>query len=178
MTTSLPPSKAAVMNARALKIYFAGSIRGGRSDAKVYEAFITFLRIFGEVLTEHVGNPDLTEKGDDGPNDRDIHDRDMKWLAACDPVVAEVSVPSLGVGYELGSAIALRKPILCLYRPMPGRPLSAMIAGSPDIETAAYTSLAEAHLLLKGFIEKTTERIIPSIDGCDLYKDEFDDHRT
>jgi hypothetical protein len=164
MTPSFSPSESALRNARPLKIYFAGSIRGGRSDVAVYETFISFLRVFGEVLTGHVGNPDLTEKGDDGPNDRYIHDRDMKWLSACDLVVAEVTVPSLGVGYELGSAIALGKPVLCLYRPMPGRPVSAMIAGSPGIETVAYASLAEAKIQLKGFIEKTTERIGAAID--------------
>jgi hypothetical protein len=163
MTPSSIPSEATLINARPLKLYFAGSIRGGRSDAAVYEALIVFLRAFGEVLTEHVGNPDLTEKGDDGPNDRYIHDRDMKWLAACDLVVAEVSVPSLGVGYELGWASALGKPVLCLYRPVPGRPLSAMIAGSPGGEVAAYETLSEAQILLKVFIEKTTKRIGPCI---------------
>ena len=32
-------------------------------------------------------------------------------------VVAEVTQPSLGVGYEIGRAVAMEKPILCLYRP-------------------------------------------------------------
>lgn len=36
-------------------------------------------------------------------------------------VVAEVTQPSLGVGYELGWAVALGKPILCLFRPQSGR---------------------------------------------------------
>ena len=154
-----------------MKIYFAGSIRGGRSDVAVYAAMIAFLRSFGEVLTEHVGNPELTEKGDDGPNDRYIHDRDMLWLAACDLVVAEVTVPSLGVGYELGWASALKKPVLCLYRPVPERPLSAMIAGSPGIETAAYSCIEEARNILNVFIEKTAERIGLSTGGCPLNED-------
>ncbi len=34
-----------------------------------------------------------------------------------DIIVAEVTQPSLGVGYELGRAVAMKKPILCLYRP-------------------------------------------------------------
>ena len=108
-----------------MKIYFAGSIRGGRSDASVYQSLIAYLSSFGEVLTEHVGRASLTDAGDDGPNDRYIHDRDMAWLAACDLLVAEVSVPSLGVGYELGYAVALKKPVLCLYNTGSGRPLSA-----------------------------------------------------
>ena len=34
-------------------------------------------------------------------------------------IVAEVTQPSLGVGYEIGRAYAMKKPILCLYRPQP-----------------------------------------------------------
>lgn len=36
-------------------------------------------------------------------------------------VVAEVTQPSLGVGYELGRAVAFNKRILCLFRPQSGR---------------------------------------------------------
>ncbi len=32
-------------------------------------------------------------------------------------LVAEVTQPSLGVGYEIGRAVAMGKPILCLFRP-------------------------------------------------------------
>lgn len=135
-----------------MKIYFAGSIRGGREDVSVYRGMITFLRSFGDVLTEHVGDPSLSERGDDGPGDCYIHDRDMEWLYKCDVVVAEVSSPSLGVGYELGLAVSLKKPVLCLHRPMTERPLSAMIAGSPAIRTAAYGSMDEAKNKIQEFI--------------------------
>jgi 2'-deoxynucleoside 5'-phosphate N-hydrolase len=138
-----------------MKIYFAGSIRGGREDSPAYNAIITYLRSFGEVLTEHVGDPALSQMGDDGADDRYIHDRDMAWLYSCDVVVAEVSAPSLGVGYEIGLAVSLKKPILCLYRPMIDRPLSAMIAGSPGIKTAGYGTFEEAKGLIEDFIRET-----------------------
>ncbi|KAB0354933.1 hypothetical protein FD755_022392, partial [Muntiacus reevesi] len=64
--------------------------------------------------------------------DRFIHDRDLAWLQQADAVVAEVTQPSLGVGYELGRAVALHKPVLCLFRPQSGRVLSAMIRGAAD----------------------------------------------
>ncbi len=140
-----------------MKIYFAGSIRAGRDDAAIYETMITWLRSFGEVLTEHVGNPALSAAGDDGPDDRYIHDRDMAWLTSCDLVVAEVTTPSLGVGYELGWAAALKKPVLCLYRTIAGRPLSAMIGGSPEIQTSVYACLDEAKIIMEDFIKKTAE---------------------
>lgn len=140
-----------------MKIYFAGSIRAGRNDAPVYEAMIKWLRSLGEVLTEHVGDLALSATGDDGPSDRHIHDRDMAWLSASDLVIAEISVPSLGVGYELGWATALGKPVLCLYRPVAGRAISAMIAGSPGIQTASYSSMAEAETIMGKFIRESTE---------------------
>lgn len=136
-----------------MKIYFAASIRAGREDAAVYHAVIGWLRSFGEVLTEHVGDPALSELGRDGPDDRSIHDRDMERLEAADLVVAEVSRPSLGVGYELAWAVAWNKPALCLFRAS-GRPLSAMIAGSPGIRTAVYSTMDEAKEIVEAFIRE------------------------
>ena len=54
----------------------------------------------------------------------------MNWVKESDLVVAEVSTPSLGVGYELGQAEALKKPILCLFREPNERLLSAMVSGN------------------------------------------------
>jgi nucleoside 2-deoxyribosyltransferase len=139
-----------------MKIYFAGAIRGGRSDAALYHEMIRYLQSFGTVLTEHVGDKGLTEKGDDGPDDPAIHDRDMAWLRDCDVMVAEVTQPSLGVGYELGWACALYKPILCLYRPHTGRRLSAMIAGSQAIATAAYSDMGQARGIILQFLANLT----------------------
>lgn len=39
----------------------------------------------------------------------------------CAALVAEVTQPSLGVGYELGRAIENKKKILCLFRPDCGK---------------------------------------------------------
>lgn len=142
------------LNTEYMKIYFAGSIRAGRDDAAIYAAMISWLRSFGEVLTEHVGDPAISVKGDDGPDDQYIHDRDMAWLKSCNCVVAEVTTPSLGVGYELGWAATLKKPVLCLHRIQPESFLSAMIAGSPMIQTSAYASIDEARTIMEEFIRK------------------------
>lgn len=152
------------MNGAFMKVYFAGSIRAGREDAAIYEALITWLKSFGEVLTEHVGDASLSVRGDDGPDDRFIHDRDMAWLESCDCVVAEITTPSLGVGYELGWATALKKPVLCLCRVVPDRSLSAMIAGSPGILTAAYATFDEAKTIMEGFMRKTAGESSPPLN--------------
>ena len=47
----------------ALRIYFAGSIRGGRGDAQLYMKIVKILQNYGTVLTEHVADPSLEAFG-------------------------------------------------------------------------------------------------------------------
>lgn len=134
-----------------MKIYFAGSIRGGREDAALYLQIIDYLKTFGDVLTEHIGDQNLTDVGDDGPTDKFIHDRDLEWLQSADVLVAEVTTVSMGVGYEIGRAVEAGKKVLCLFRPDSGKNLSAMIAGCPDLELVNYRNLNEAKLAIDKF---------------------------
>ena len=125
-----------------MMIYFAGSIRGGREDVALYFEIIEQLREYGRVLTEHIGNPELTGSGEID-DDEKIHDRDLGWLRQADCLVAEVTTPSLGVGYELGKATEWGKRVLCLFRPTTGRALSAMIAGSGKVSVREYGRVEE-----------------------------------
>lgn len=137
-----------------MKIYFAGSIRGGRNDALLYHEIIGFLSNFGEVLTEHIGDPNLSEIGDDGPDDGFIHDRDLEWLQSSDVLVAEVTQVSMGVGYEIGRAVESGKKVLCLFRPAGNKRLSAMIAGCSKIELVKYQSFSEAKTIIADYFER------------------------
>ena len=118
-----------------MNIYFAASIRGGREDAQLYGELIEQLQHRGTVLTEHIAHPTDIELG---LADREIYQRDMAWLESADVVVAEVTTPSLGVGYEIAAAERMGTPILCLFRPSSGRSLSAMIRGNPAVRVLEY----------------------------------------
>jgi len=128
-------------------IYFAGSISGGRGDQAIYTQIIDLLKQRGTVLTEHFGDASLTSAGESLP-DRAIHDRDIDWLRQADVLVAEVTTPSLGVGYEIGRALEWGKTIICLYRPSAGRRLSGMIAGSSGIVVRRYDDVAQLPAIL------------------------------
>ncbi len=69
------------------KIYFAGSIRGGRDDAELYQKIIKHLTNYGVILTEHVGDANLSLEGQHELSDTFIHDRDMEWLLSSDVIV-------------------------------------------------------------------------------------------
>ena len=136
-----------------MKIYFSGSIRGGRDDVKIYHQIITYLKSFGEVLTEHIGDSSLDSSGEK-KDDASIHNKDMEFLMACDLVVAEVTNPSLGVGYEIGRAIENNKKVICIYREIKNKKISAMILGSKDISSFEYQDLESLKKILLSYIMK------------------------
>ena len=133
-----------------MKIYFAGSIRGGRDDQELYASAIAELQAYGTVLTEHLGSPSLTAQGE-STGDAFIFERDMEWVRESDVVVAEVSTPSLGVGYEIGQAQALGKPVLCLHRPQEGKRLSAMLSGNSYVVIREYQTIEDIQVLFKEY---------------------------
>jgi nucleoside 2-deoxyribosyltransferase len=135
-----------------MRIYFAGSIRGGRDDAMLYQQIIALLAEYGEVLTEHVGDVRLSAAGESESSDATIYQRDMAWLVEADVVVAEVTIPSHGVGYEIARAEGLGKSILCLHRSGAGRRLSAMLAGDPGLRCEPYASVEEIMPILERFL--------------------------
>ena len=137
-----------------MKIYFAGAIRGGRDETDIYNNIITYLSSKAEVLTEHVGSSELTTIGETNRSDREIFMRDMEWLQSADLVIAEVTTPSLGAGYELGIAEKLKIPALCLYRPIKGKRLSAMISGNEKFNCQAYQTLDDAKVHINKFLEQ------------------------
>ena len=132
-----------------MKIYFAGSIRGGREDKNLYSQIIKNLQKYGTVLTEHIGDQNLTDSGED-LSDKFIYERDLYWIKESDIVVAEVTQPSLGVGYEIGKAEEHEKKILCLYRENNKR-ISAMISGNENLATLKYNTLDELFKNIKDF---------------------------
>jgi nucleoside 2-deoxyribosyltransferase len=137
-----------------MKVYFAAPIRGKYEyDGSVLSRkIIKHLQSKHLVLTEHLANEEIIGRGELNLKDKEIHDRDMNWIKEADVIIAEVSNPSLGVGYELGRAVEMGKRILCLYRQQ-NRPLSAMIRGADGTEIADYRTDDEAIKIVDEFIE-------------------------
>lgn len=111
-----------------MNIYFACSLTGGRECEEVYGKIVDHLISRGHVVpTEHLARPEVMEL-EVVVDPEDVYHRDVEWIGECDAVVAEVSTPSHGVGYEIAYALSLGKPVLCCYRR--GVPVSKMITGN------------------------------------------------
>ena len=135
-----------------MNIYFACSITGGRAFESVYQEFTRVLLDDGhEVPTAHLAESNVMalEKVIDP---REVYDRDVTWIRACDALIAEVSVPSHGVGYEIGFALEQGKPVLCLAKE--GISVSKMITGNPHsaLQVKFYAEVADGVTLMQEFL--------------------------
>ena len=134
-----------------MTIYFSGSISGGRADVALYRRFVEALEAGGyRVLAGAVAAEDVGAGGE-MLHPPDIFARDIGWLDEADLVVAEVSVPSHGVGYEIAYATRVRGiPVIALYRPAFTSRCSAMISGDPGVELIEYE---DASAILPALLE-------------------------
>ena len=135
-----------------MNIYFACSITGGREFEGVYQELMAALLADGhEIPTAHLADSGVTAlEGKVSPEE--VYGRDVTWIEGAEALIAEVSVPSHGVGYEVGYALNLGKPVLCLARE--GRKVSKMLSGNPHarLRFKTYRESAEAIRLARAFI--------------------------
>jgi nucleoside 2-deoxyribosyltransferase len=135
-----------------MNIYFACPVIGARDDEEIYRAIVDTLIADGhEVPTAIIAQPEVVilEKC---ANPAEIYATAIERIERCHVVIAEVSNPSLGVGFEIAYALDLGKPVFCCYRL--GRTVSKMITGNsnPRIMVHSYQDIQEAIGLVRAFV--------------------------
>ncbi len=136
-----------------MNIYFACSITGGRDFEAVWQEIVAALISDGhEIPTSYLAQSETVEK-ERLLSPRDVYERDVNWIKNCEALVAEVSVPSHGVGYEVGFALNAGKPVLCLHQKE--RNVSKMITGNPapNLTVQAYENAADAIFRARRFLD-------------------------
>jgi len=135
-----------------MQIYFSCSITGGRNEESIYQKIVELLEKEGyQVPTAHLSTSRVMEL-EAAVDAVDTYQRDMQWLGEADAVVAEVSTPSHGVGYEIATALAQQKPVFCCYHR--NKKVSKILTGntSPSLVLAPYSTDEEALGLLRQFL--------------------------
>ncbi|MCK4490904.1 MAG: nucleoside 2-deoxyribosyltransferase, partial [Anaerolineales bacterium] len=126
----------------------------GRDDEDIYQQLVgTLLSMEVDVPTAHISETGIEEL-DAREDPSDIYYRDVSWIEESDLLIAEVSTPSHGVGYEIGYALDLNKPVLCLYRQQVV--ISKMILGNPHplLTVLSYKDLNEAEKLIRKYLSE------------------------
>lgn len=125
------------------KVYFAGSITGGRRDIEVYTKIVQKLGEHFKVLSEFVASGDKEVL-----SDSEIYERDVALIRECDFLFGEVSVISHGVGYEIGYAECHNKPIFLVANKTLAPRVSAMLVGNKNINFLHYSDISEVFELI------------------------------
>jgi nucleoside 2-deoxyribosyltransferase len=139
-----------------MNIYFACSITGGREFEPTYQSIINALLTDGhDVPTAHLADSGVKVL-EAIVKPRDVYERDVTWIRACNTLIAEVSTPSHGVGYEVAFALSIGKPVLCVYQE--GRPISKMLTGNshPNIRVKSYRDAEDAVTIIRSFLSMQT----------------------
>lgn len=145
------PYKRTLPQGRTMNIFLSASIRGGRQMLATYIEMCSYIQEKGHnVLSWHVADPEL-EKTEALLTEQEIYVRDMEFLEKSDCLIAEVSTPSIGVGYEVCSALQMGLPVMCLHNPEAN--VSAMILGDSSILTKEYDSIATMKKEIDAFLE-------------------------
>lgn len=127
---------------RKINVYFACSIRGG-GDKSNYQSIVDAINDSGAVCLSEIFVNDAIDLGGSPLPEGEIYRRDTDWIQECDAVIAEVTNPSLGVGYELAYAESIKKPVLTLFNLDSSANLSAMIKGNSYFKNSNYASLKD-----------------------------------
>ena len=133
-----------------MKVYFAGSIRGGEPDREWFQQLIQYIKQYGRVMTEH--SFDFSYEDEIKKDDEWIYTTDMGWLKESDALIAEITAPSFGVGYEIAKAEQWGIPILMLYRETPKRKPSAMLNGNKNLPMIVYNDRDEVLKAIDEFL--------------------------
>jgi hypothetical protein len=139
-----------------MRIYLACTVRGDRGGVRAGRVIHDRLRALGhDVLTSHLLE-DHVDRSEGALTEREIFDRDLRWLGACDALVAEASGSSYGVGFEvgyvLGRADRTGQKVVLVYDADRVGSVSRLIVGNADprCSTFAYRSLPD----LAAFIDR------------------------
>lgn len=102
------------------------------------------------VLTAHIAKPDVIA-AETVADAATVYRRDMEWIDEADVIVAEVSTPSHGVGYEIAYAVTKNKPVLCLARE--GVRVSKMITGNDRVRFETYRDKQSGVKVIDDFLK-------------------------
>ena len=134
-------------------VYCAGAIRGDSSFEESYQDIIEIVKKNGHSALSEL-NPEF--KAAFPLNERQVFQRDIKWIEKSSLMIAEISGPSLGVGFEISYALYMREiPVLALYSADVEK-VSAMITGcdSELLYIKSYNNKSELGELIKSFLKQ------------------------
>src|SRR6478609_9658148 len=117
-----------------MQIYLACTVRGDRGAVVALRELVRSLEADGHcVLTKHLLD-DHVDSAEGLLTERQVYERDIEWLEACDILIADASGSSFGVGFEVGYVLGRSdrtdQQVVLLYRADRRDQISRLIVGN------------------------------------------------
>ena len=143
-----------------MQIYLACTVRGDRSAIHITRLLADLLEQLGHtVLTRHLLLDDVDAR-EAQLNEREVFERDLRWLETADLLIAEASGSSYGVGFEVGYVVGraaqTAQRVLLLYDAARRPLVSRLIAGNthPACTTYPYRDSEDLLRFVRVFLEE------------------------
>lgn len=139
-----------------MNIYFAWTMRWAHSPKSLYSHIGEHLKTHGQVLAEHVAHAYQNQELYNVTfTNKDIFEADVEFMDKADVVVAEVSLSSHSVWWELCYAQHVRNvPILALYRTWAD--VSVSLQWNEYINLQEYNGEEQLKVIIDDFIASLT----------------------
>lgn len=136
-------------------VYCAGPLRGDTTYQNFYKDIIKIVEDSG-----HTALAELNGKFNSSIplTSKQIYTRDIKWIDRSDLMIAEISGPSLGVGFEISYALFEKKMNVLAMAKNEVENVSAMIEGcdSDLLSVVNYYSTEDLKTQIISFLKKHT----------------------
>lgn len=114
-----------------MRVYFLGTITGGREYVENYKLIINSLEALGhDVLSKQLADKKITTQGEPFSSSY-LFEREKAKMDLAEVVVAEVSTTGVGTGYFIAYALNAHKPVLVLNSKSLDRRQSVVLEGNP-----------------------------------------------
>jgi nucleoside 2-deoxyribosyltransferase len=142
-----------------MQIYVACTVRGDRGAIVGLRSLVSALESAGHtILTRHLLEDDV-DGAESALTERAIYERDIRWLDACDVLVADASGSSFGVGFEVGYVLGRSERtdqrVVLLYQRERRDRISRLVAGNahPHCRVVPYGDVGELVAAVRDAIE-------------------------
>ena len=141
-----------------MNIYLACTVRGNRGAITALRALADALEHAGHaVLTRHLLDDDV-DVAESALSDRDVYERDIRWLTSADVLIADASGSSYGVGFEVGYLLGRSETegqrVLLLYDVARAGIVSRLVSGNthPHCTTHGYHDVTDLVQIVERFL--------------------------
>lgn len=125
-----------------MEVYLAVPLklnRDRRQAKKIYKVLLALgCRINSEWVLWDDPNPNLSPE--------EVYKRDLTAINDCDVLVADVTYPSIGVGFEIMYALNKSKQVICISKT---RRISNILKGATAIEIIYYSKFDDLSKKMK-----------------------------